>query len=155
MSLLLFFACPDGKVGLNDTAGMDTSTEVSWAGEWTGTVDLFVAFNENWEEPDQVYCSGEVDLTVAERGEVDGSADCTIQWGPYMGAVAEVDFDGDATASGGVLATFTWEEEARSVLSEPLEGSVTADSMDLSSDATYSTNQGVEYEARLDLGLTR
>jgi hypothetical protein len=57
----------NGKGGNDDTGGADTAADISpWAGDWTGFVTGYAAFDgTDWEvDP---YCDGDVSLTVTIR----------------------------------------------------------------------------------------
>lgn len=142
----------------DDLADADDTDDVAspFAGDWTGALDGHAAFSEDWESAP--YCSGTLSVEVSPAGNVSGSGDCVILWGPYVDLVFDVDFSGTIATDGTVdIETVFGEPRQEHVWDDvTLAGTADADarSGEAEGDTLYypSGMEPIEAFARVTLG---
>ena len=142
--------------GACNGGGIDVGSGSGFEGTWEGVINGHASFEDNWE--DEPYCTGDATADVDEAGLVDGSATCTITFGPAVNETFEVNLmgsvDGDGFAS--IYASFEYPEDVRDFEDVTMEGSSRA-TLDVVGDSNYTSDQlpGQDTEAFVHLMLLR
>lgn len=129
---------------------VDLTPEHPQEGLWAGEVDAFVDFSAGADDP---YCEGAIDVEVDPFGALEGTAGCTLMWGPYAGEQLFGTLDGLIEEDLYTLE-LRLEAEERHFEDTVFEGEV-RDPFEMQSDAWYEGSGGTGREASIELVLFR
>lgn len=82
----------------DDSAGDTGAFESAFTGNWSGDIAGHAEFETDWETAP--YCAGDVSVAVAATGDITGSGECVILFGPYTDVAFTVAITGRVKGDG-------------------------------------------------------